>query len=82
MADRGGEFSLFQGTHARTDEKNWYFHFYRAYDHQIWQAGTSIGFDLNETNQAGADYVKITWQIKFFLSLLTYFPWPPNSAEW
>ena len=29
-------------------------HFYKTYDHQIWQAGTSTGFDSNETNQAGA----------------------------
>ena len=25
-----------------------------TYDHQIWQAGTSTGFDSNQTNQAGA----------------------------
>ena len=26
----------------------------KTYDHQIWQADTSTGFDSNETNQAGA----------------------------
>ena len=34
--------------------KNWYLHFYKSYDHHILQAGTSTGFDLNETYQAGA----------------------------
>ena len=32
--------------------KNWYLHFYKTYDHQIWQAGASTGLDSNETNQA------------------------------
>ena len=27
--------------------KNWYLYFYKTYDHQIWQAGTSRGFDSN-----------------------------------
>ena len=34
--------------------KNRYLHFYKTYDHQICQAGTSTGFDSNETNQASA----------------------------
>ena len=34
--------------------KNWYIHFYKTYDHQVRQAGTSTEFDSNETNQAGA----------------------------
>ena len=36
--------------------KNWHLHFYKTYDHQIWQADTSRaeGVDSNETNQAGA----------------------------
>ena len=28
--------------------------FWSQYDHQIWQAGTSTGFESDETNQAGA----------------------------
>ena len=32
---------------------NWYLHFQKTYDHQIWQAGTSTKFDSNETNQPG-----------------------------
>ena len=32
----------------------------KTYDHQTWQTGTSGGFDLNETNQAGTGDVKIT----------------------
>ena len=39
--------------------KNRYFHFCKTYDHQIWQAGTSAGFDSHETNQVGAcDVIK------------------------
>ena len=34
--------------------KNWYLHFYKTYDSQIWQAGTSTGFDSNKTNKADA----------------------------
>ena len=32
----------------------WYLHFYKTYDQQIKQTGTSTGFNSNETNQAGA----------------------------
>ena len=53
MADRGGEFSFLEGIHVGTDIWR-YIHFYKTYDHQIWQVGTSSGFDLSETNQAGA----------------------------
>ena len=42
MEERRGEFRIFRGIH-----------FYKTYDHQIWQAGTSTGFDSNKTNQAG-----------------------------
>ena len=37
--------------------KNWYLHFYKTYDHQIWREGTSAGFHSNETNQACAGKV-------------------------
>ena len=37
--------------------KKWYLHFYKTYNHQIWQAGTSTRFDSNETNQASVDDV-------------------------
>ena len=37
--------------------KNWYLRFYKAYDYQIWQAGTPAGFDSNATNHAGAGEV-------------------------
>ena len=33
--------------------KNWYLHFPKNYDHQIWQAGT-LRVDLSETNHASA----------------------------
>ena len=52
--DRGGEVQLFPRYPCKNWYKNWYLHFYKTYDHQICQAGTSIGFDSNETNQAGA----------------------------
>ena len=51
--------------------KNWYLHFYKAYHHQIWQAGTSTRFDSNETNEAGAyDVITsiITWKTKNSIS--------------
>ena len=34
--------------------KNWYLHFYNTHDYQIWQAGTSTGFESNKTIQVGA----------------------------
>ena len=59
MADGGDEFSSFQGIHVRIDYQFFYkrIHIsnsYKTYYHQIWQAGTSTGFNWNETNQAGA----------------------------
>ena len=33
--------------------ENWCRHFNRAYDHQVWRAGTSKELDSNDTNQAG-----------------------------
>ena len=41
--------------------KNWYLHFYKTYDQQIWKAHTSRGFDLSNTNQAGAGDVLTSW---------------------
>ena len=32
--------------------KNWYLLFYKTYDHQIWQVGTSTGFHSNGTNHS------------------------------
>ena len=55
MVDRRGQ--LFQRYPCKTWYKNWYLHFYNTYDHQIWAAGISKGFDSNETNQTGADDV-------------------------
>ena len=34
--------------------KNWYLHFPKNYNHQIWQAGTLRGVDSSETNHASA----------------------------
>ena len=56
MADRSGEFSFFQGIHVRIDIRI-DLHFYKTYDHHIWEAITSTGFNSNETNQAGASDV-------------------------
>ena len=33
---------------------NSYPDFYKTYDRQIWQAGTSTRFDSNKTNETGA----------------------------
>ena len=51
MVDWGGEFSILQGIHVSFDIR---IDISKTYDHQIWQAGTSTGFDSNKTNQAGA----------------------------
>ena len=40
--------------------KNWYLHFYKTYDHWIWQAVTSTGFDSNETNPVGTGDIIIS----------------------
>ena len=53
MADRGGEFSFFQGIHERTDTKIDISIFHKIYGYQIWQTGTCKGVDLSDTNQAG-----------------------------
>ena len=79
MADRGGEFSFFQ----RCPCKNWYLHFYQMYDHQIWQAGTSTGFNSNDANQADAgDFItsKSRDKLKHIISRLPECLWPPNLA--
>ena len=58
MVDWDGEFSILQGIHVSFDIR---IDISRTYDHQIWQAGTSTGFDSNETNQAGArDFITST----------------------
>ena len=46
--------SAFSRCRCKKWYKNWYLHFYKTYNHQIWQAGTSTEFDSNEINQAGA----------------------------
>ena len=33
---------------------NWYLHFYKSYDHQMWQTDISTGVDSIVKNQAGA----------------------------
>ena len=46
--------------------KNWYLHFYKTYDHQIWQASTSTGFDSWDKLKAYFHYQSVydyqTWQ--------------------
>ena len=44
----------FQGIHVRIDIRINISIFFKTYDHQIWQAGTTRGFDSNESNKAGA----------------------------
>ena len=51
--------------------KNWYFHFHKTCDHQIWQAVISGGYDSNETSQVGADDViklRSRDKLKYFIS--------------
>ena len=60
MADWGGEFNFFQGIHVIVGLIIDIFISIRPMVNQIWQAGTSTGFDSNETNQAGADDVIVS----------------------
>ena len=53
MADRSCEFSFFARYSCKNWYKNWYLHFHKTYDQQIWRTDTSRGFDSNETNQDG-----------------------------
>ena len=53
MADWGGEFSFFSSYSCKNWCKKWYLHFYKTYDPQIWQAGTSTKFESNEADLAG-----------------------------
>ena len=53
MADWGGQFSFSQGIHVRIDTLIYISVSIRLNDHQILQAGTSPGVELNETNQTG-----------------------------
>ena len=54
---------LFPRYQCKNLYKNWYLYFYKTYGHQIWQVGTSIGFDLNETNQADAGDIDVIMSI-------------------
>ena len=65
MADLGGELSF---VHGKNWYKKWCLHFHKTYDYQISQAGTSRGFDSNET--------------KATISPLPQCLWPPNLAGW
>ena len=53
MADRGDKFS-FSKVSIKNWYENWYLHYSKTYDHQIWEAGISTGFVSNATNQASA----------------------------
>ena len=83
MANQGGEFNFFQGIHVRINIRIENLHFYKTYAHQIWQAGTSTGFDSNETNQAGTGGVITSRSLdKSIISPLTECLWPPNLSGW
>ena len=64
--------------------KNWYLHFCKTYDHQIWQAGTSAGFDSNETYQAGAGDKSDILKILHFLyqSAYGHQTWKDGNLDW
>ena len=69
--------------------KNWYLRFYKTYNHQIWQAGTSTGFDLNETNQAGAGDVitsrsrdKLKTLYLHYHSVYDHQTWQDGNLPW
>ena len=83
MTDRGGEFSFLQGILGKIWYKNLYRHFYKTCDHQIWQAGTSTGFDSNKTNQASAgDVITSGSRDKLKPFPLPECLWPLNLTGW
>ena len=55
--------------------KNWYLHFCKTYDHQIWQAGTSTGFNWNETNQTRAGDIIMSRSHDKLKTSTTRVPW-------
>ena len=57
--------SVFLRYSCNNVNKNWYLHFHKAYDHQIWQAGTSRGIDPNETNQLDGSDVITSRSLKY-----------------
>ena len=54
--------------------KNWYLHFYKSYDHHIWQAGTSARFDSGETTQVGAGDVRMETYLDGLLPIKSHDP--------
>ena len=65
--------------------QNWYLDFYKGYDRQIWQAGASIGFDSNETNQANASDVIKSRYLKIYLhykSAHSHQTWQEGNFPW
>ena len=72
MVDGGGEFSFFQVILCWNLYNNWYLNFHKTYDHQIWQADTSIGFDSNEYNQAGTGDVIMSRSLDKLKTYLHY----------
>ena len=71
MANQGCEFNFFKGTHVRIDIRINISISLRPLITKIWQAGTTTGFDSNETNEAGSDDVitsKSRDKIKHYIS--------------
>ena len=69
--------------------KKWYLLFYKSYDHRIWLAGTSTGFDSSETNQTGAGDVitsrsrgKLKTLYLHYQGLYGYQTWPDGNLPW
>ena len=71
--------------------KNWYLHFHKTYDHQIWQAGTSRGVGSSRTQVLVAssrwlagvgDVITSSSPDKLKTSPLPGCLWPPNLAGW
>ena len=86
MVDRDGEFSFFLDIHVRIDIRIDISFFLRPYDLQIWQAGTSTGFD---SNQAGAvdvitsrSHDKLKTLYLYYQSAYGYQTWQDGNLPW
>ena len=73
---------MVDGGACKNWSKNLYLHFYKNYDHQIWQADTSTGVDSNKINQIDAGNV-ITWRLRDKLkSLYLYYQIAYGHQTW
>ena len=80
---------LFQSYSCKHWYENWYLHFYKICDNQIWHVVTSREVDSNETNQAGASdaitsisHDKLKPFYLHYKSVYGHKAWPDGTLSW